>query len=72
MQVSTVVEAAVVKHAQAHVAWGHRKVWAMTRYDGHQVSPATVLRIMRPVGCCWLRTTSGSGGSWPRPARPPS
>ena len=29
---------------------GHRKVWAMTRYDGRQVSPATVLRIMRRRG----------------------
>jgi transposase InsO family protein len=50
MPVSGVVEAAVVKHAEAHVAWGHRKVWAMTRYDGHQVSPATVLRILRRRG----------------------
>jgi putative transposase len=29
---------------------GHRKVWAMTRYDGQQVSPATVLRIVRRRG----------------------
>jgi putative transposase len=50
MPVSSAVEAAVVKHAEAHVAWGHRKVWAMTRYDGHQVSPATVLRILRRRG----------------------
>jgi len=44
------VEPEVVKHAEAHVAWGHRKVWAMTRYDGHQVSQATVLRILRRRG----------------------
>jgi len=50
MPVSTAAEAAVVKHAEAHVAWGHRKVWAMCRYDGHQASPATVLRIMRRCG----------------------
>ena len=50
MPVSTVVEAAVVKHAEAHLAWGHRKVWAMTRYDGQQVSQATVLRILRRRG----------------------
>ena len=50
MPVSTAAEAAVVKHAEAHVAWGHRKVWAMTRYDGHVVSQATVLRILRRRG----------------------
>lgn len=48
--VSAAVEAVVVKHAEAHPGWGHRKVWAMTRYDGHQVSPATALRIMRRRG----------------------
>jgi len=47
---STAVTAAVVAHAEAHPAWGHRKVWAMTRYNGHQVSPATTLRIMRRRG----------------------
>lgn len=36
----------MVTHAKAHLAWGHRKVWAMTCYDGHQVSLATVLRIV--------------------------
>ncbi len=48
--VAATVQDAVVGHAQAHPAWGHRKVWAMTRYDGHRVSPATVLRIMRGRG----------------------
>jgi len=43
------VQDAVIGHAQAHPAWGHRKVWAMCRYDGQQVSPATVLRIMRRI-----------------------
>ena len=28
----------VVKHALAHPAWGHRKIWAMVRHDGHVVS----------------------------------
>jgi len=32
------VEPHVVKHAGAHTARGLRKVWAMTRHDGHQVS----------------------------------
>jgi transposase InsO family protein len=40
----------VVKHVSAHPAWGHRKVWAMTRHDGHRVSQATVLRILRDEG----------------------
>jgi hypothetical protein len=48
--VSALVEAVVVKHAEAHPGWGHRKVWAMTRYDGHHLSPATALRIMRRRG----------------------
>ena len=40
----------VVGHARAHPAWGHRKVWAMTRHDGHRVSQATVLRLLRDEG----------------------
>jgi putative transposase len=48
--VAETVEPYVVKHAEAHPAWGHRKVWAMTRHDGHPVSPSTVLRVMRRRG----------------------
>jgi transposase InsO family protein len=40
----------VLKHALAHPAWGHRKIWAMVRHDGHMVSQATVLRILRDEG----------------------
>ncbi len=40
----------VIAHATAHPAWGHRKVWAMTRHDGHRVSQATVLRLLRDKG----------------------
>ena len=40
----------VTKHALAHPAWGHRKIWAMTRHEGHQVSQATVLRLLRDAG----------------------
>lgn len=39
--------ARVVAHATEHVAWGHRKIWAMTRRDGIRVSPSTVLRALR-------------------------
>ena len=35
------------KHALAHPAWGHRKIWAMVRHEGHVVSEATVLRLLR-------------------------
>lgn len=37
-------------HALAHPAWGHRKIWAMVRHDGHIVSQATVLRLLREEG----------------------
>ena len=39
-----------IMHATAHPAWGHRKVWAMVRHDGHRVSQATVLRTLRDEG----------------------
>ncbi|WP_099907025.1 IS3 family transposase [Streptomyces sp. TLI_171] len=38
------------RHALAHPAWGHRKVWAMCRHDGHRVSQTTVLRLLRDEG----------------------
>jgi transposase InsO family protein len=40
----------VLKHATAHPAWGHRKIWAMVRHDGHVVAEATVLRVLRDEG----------------------
>ena len=39
-----------VTHALAHPAWGHRKVWAVTRYNGHEASQASVLRLLRDKG----------------------
>ena len=39
-----------LRHALKHPAWGHRKIWAMTRHDGHVVSQATVLRLLRDEG----------------------
>ncbi|MFL5548294.1 MAG: IS3 family transposase [Gemmatimonadales bacterium] len=44
------VRAAARQHALAHPAWGHRKVWAMCRHDGHRVSQASVLRLLRDEG----------------------
>jgi putative transposase len=46
----TRVREAVRAQALAHPAWGHRKVWAMVRHDGHRVSQATVLRLLREEG----------------------
>src|SRR5690625_1618197 len=40
----------VTKHALKKPEWGHRKVWAMVRHEGHVVSQATVLRTMRDEG----------------------
>ncbi|MFZ1287299.1 MAG: IS3 family transposase [Candidatus Phosphoribacter sp.] len=34
----------------AHPAWGHRKIWAIVRHDGHVVSEATILRLLREEG----------------------
>jgi hypothetical protein len=44
------VRDSALRHAAEHPAWGHRKVWAMCRYDGHRVSQASVLRLMRDEG----------------------
>ena len=41
---------AVVKWAHKYPAWGHRKVWAMTRHDGHRLSQSTVLRVLAAEG----------------------
>jgi putative transposase len=40
----------VVDLARRHPAWGHRKIWAMARHDGHQLTMSTVLRILRDEG----------------------
>lgn len=37
-------------HALADPVWGHRKNWAMVRHDGHVVSEATILRLLRDEG----------------------
>jgi putative transposase len=44
------VRDAARRHALAHPAWGHRKVWAMCRHDGLLVSAASVLRLLREEG----------------------
>lgn len=41
------VEPVVEKYAQAWPVWGHRKICALMRADGYEVSPSTVERAMR-------------------------
>lgn len=41
---------AVLDAAKSHPAWGHRKVWALARHGGTDVSQATVLRLLRDEG----------------------
>jgi hypothetical protein len=36
--------------AKKHPAWGHRKIWAMARHAGHQLTMSTVLRVLRDEG----------------------
>ena len=40
----------VVTWASTYPAWGHRKVWAMVRHDGHRLSQSTVLRVLAEEG----------------------
>ena len=44
------VEAVAAKYAADWPAWGHRKIAAMMRVDGHQVSTSTVERALRRRG----------------------
>ena len=51
-------EALAAKYAADWPAWGHRKIAAMMRADGHQASTSTVERACAAVGCC-CRGASG-------------
>ena len=45
------IEPAVAKLAAQYPAWGHRKIWAMGRYDGWDLgSPSSVHRAMARRG----------------------
>ncbi|HEY3717657.1 MAG TPA: IS3 family transposase, partial [Jatrophihabitantaceae bacterium] len=44
------VEAVAAKYAEAWPAWGHRKIAALMRADGHDVSTSTVERALRRRG----------------------
>jgi putative transposase len=40
----------ILTKATTHQAWGHRKIWALTRFDGYEVSPSTVARTLDDAG----------------------
>lgn len=44
------VVAVVHAYALRYPAWGHRKIWALTVADGHEVSMRTVHRILDARG----------------------
>jgi putative transposase len=44
------VEATAAKYAEEWPAWGHRKIAALMRADGHQMSTSTVQRALRRRG----------------------
>ena len=44
------IEAAAAEKAERYSAWGHRKIWAMLRVDGVEVSQASVRRAMARRG----------------------
>ena len=40
----------VAELAGKYPAWGHRKIWALARHEGHQLTMSTVLRVLRDEG----------------------
>jgi putative transposase len=57
-------EAIAAKYAAGWPARGHRKVAAMMRADGHQVSTSTVLRALRRRGLLLPRGFRADRKSW--------
>lgn len=52
------IEPDVAKYASEWDAWGHRKIWALMRHDGHEVGSASSVRrararrgLLQPVRC---------------------
>jgi transposase InsO family protein len=58
------VEAVAAKYAEAWPAWGHRKIAALMRADGHDVSTSTVERALRRRGLLLPRGFRADRKSW--------
>jgi putative transposase len=58
------VEALSAKYAEAWPAWGHRKIAALMRADGHVVSTSTVERALRRRGLLLPRGYRADRKSW--------
>ena len=41
---------AIASCGTPRTTWGHSKIWAMVRHEGHVVSEAMVLRLLRDEG----------------------
>jgi putative transposase len=60
------IEAVAAKYAADWPAWGHRKIAAMMRADGHQVSTSTVGRALRRRGLLLPTGFRADRRSWAR------
>jgi putative transposase len=60
------IEAVAAKYAADWPAWGHRKIAAMMRADGHQVSTSTVQRALRRRGLLLPTGFRADRRSWAR------
>ncbi|MET8680799.1 IS3 family transposase [Streptomyces sp. NPDC004647] len=60
------IEAVAAKYAADWPVWGHRKIAAMMRADGHQVSTSTVQRALRRRGLLLPTGFRADRRSWAR------
>lgn len=58
------IEAVAAKYAEAWPAWGHRKIVALMRADGHVVSTSTVERALRQRALLLPRGFRADRKSW--------
>ena len=58
------IEAVAAKYAERWPAWGHRKIAALMRADGHEVSTSSVERALRRRGLLLPRGFRADRKSW--------